>query len=80
MKMMEPYSPTPRAKLSAAPVRMAGSSIGITTRMMVCPLVAPSMAAASSTSMPSSLITGCRVRTVKGRPIKVIATNTPQGV
>ena len=36
MKMMEPYSPTPRAKAMAAPVSIAGISMGITTRVMVC--------------------------------------------
>jgi len=64
----------------AAPVNSAGISIGTTTRLMVCSRVAPKVAATSSISRPSSLNTGCKVRTVKGNPIKVIATRTPHGV
>ena len=47
---------------------------------MVCKRVAPSVAAASSDSRPSSASTGCKVRTMKGRPMKISATSTPQGV
>ncbi len=78
---MEPYSPAARAKAMAAPVRMAGASMGNTTRAMVCRRVAPRVAAASSTSWPSSLSTGCTVRTVKGRLINTIATqHAPGGI
>ena len=64
----------------AMPVSTAGPSMGITTRAMVWMRVAPSVAAASSTSRPNSAITGCTVRTVNGKAINTIATNTPQGV
>ncbi len=36
MKITEPYSPTARAKASAKPVRIAGSSAGSMTRKTVC--------------------------------------------
>ena len=54
--------------------------MGSTTLVMVCTRVAPRVAAASSTSRPSSPSTGSKVRTMNGRPMKTIATSTPQGV
>ena len=52
MKITEPYSPTPRAKASAKPVseRRARSPAGDHARN-VCSRVAPSVSAASSTSL-----------------------------
>ncbi len=74
MKMTEPYSPTARAKASANPVNMAGTMTGRITRVMVCQRLAPSVAAASSTSASRSMRTGCTVRTTNGRPMKTSAT------
>ena len=62
----------------AAPVSMAGARDGSTTRSRL-QRVAPSVAAASSTSRLRSWITGCTVRTTNGRPMKVSATTTPSG-
>ena len=80
MKITEPYSPTARAKAMATPVSRAGAKDGRTTRASVCSRVAPSVAAASSTSRSRSWSTGCTVRTTNGRPMKVSATTTPSGV
>ena len=80
MKITEPYSPTPRASASAKPVRSAGVSIGRITRTKVRPRPAPRVAEASSTSRSISSITGCTVRTTKGRPTKTSATQMPSGV
>ena len=80
MKMTEPYSPTARAKASAKPVRSAGKMAGKMTLTKVCQREAPSDAAASSTSVSISSITGCRVRTTKGRVMKVSAKTIPSGV
>ncbi len=80
MKITEPYSPSARAKASAKPVSRAGVTIGKITRVKVCQRVAPSVAAASSSSFCRSSSTGCKVRTTKGSPMKVSATNTPSGV
>jgi hypothetical protein len=80
MKMIEPYSPTARAKASAKPVRSVGSTLGSSTRVMVCQRLAPSVAAASSSSFSASSSTGCSVRTTNGRPMKVQATTMPTGV
>ena len=80
MKMTEPYSPTARAKASAKPVRMAGARPGSSTLEMVWKRLAPSVAAASSTSRSISSITGCTVRTTKGRPMKISAMTMPSGV
>ena len=80
MKMTEPYSPMAREKASVKPVRSAGKMAGKSTRRKVCQREAPSEAAASSISGSMSSITGCKVRTTKGRPIKVRATTMPSGV
>ena len=80
MKMTEPYSPTARAKASEKPVRIAGVSRGRITREMVCQRLAPSVAAASSSSCSNSSSTGCTVRTTKGRPMKMSAMTMPLGV
>ena len=50
MKTTEPYSPSARANASANPVSSAGISAGAITRMNVCNRLAPSVAAASSSS------------------------------
>ena len=42
--------------------------------------LAPSVAAASSTSVSISSSTGCTVRTTKGRPMKTSAMTMPSGV
>src|SRR4030095_13187609 len=70
-KITEPYSPMPRAKASANPVTVAGSSGGIRPRQNVCQRVAPRHAAASSTSASMSTRIGCTVRTMNGSPMKV---------
>ncbi|GJE71687.1 hypothetical protein CHKEEEPN_3234 [Methylorubrum podarium] len=80
MKMIEPYSPTPRAKARAKPVSTAGISGGSTTRTRVVIRDAPRMAEASSTSLSISAISGCTVRTAKGRPMKTMAMKMPTGV
>ena len=80
MKTTEPYSPRARAKARAKPVIQAGKSAGRTTRPMVCRRFAPRLAAASSTSGSRFSSTGWRVRTTKGRPMKVRATVIPRGV
>lgn len=80
MKMIEPYSPTARAKASAKPVSRAGSTAGRITRVTVCQRLAPSDAAASSNSFSASSSTGCSVRTTNGRPMKAQATTMPSGV
>ena len=80
MKITEPYSPSARAKASAKPVSRAGARVGRMTRRKVWPRLAPRVAAASSSSLCRSSSTGCTVRTTKGRPMKVRATNTPSGV
>ncbi len=80
MKITEPYSPSARAKASAKPVINAGVTIGRITFVNVCRREAPSVAAASSTSFCRSSSTGCSVRTTKGNPMNVSATNTPIGV
>ncbi|MCY1246662.1 hypothetical protein D9M72_599220 [compost metagenome] len=80
MKITEPYSPTPRAKARAKPVRPAGSSPGNSTRLIVWKRLAPSVAAASSTSLSISSMIGCTVLTTNGRPTKISATTMPDGV
>ena len=62
----EPNSPTARAKLIAAPERMAGTRLGSTTRRKIVVELAPSDAAASSISRSSSCTTGCTERTTNG--------------
>ena len=80
MKITEPYSPTARANASAKPVSSAGKRAGRITRRKVCHRVAPRLAAASSSSGSSPRSTGCTVRTTNGRPMKVSAITTPNGV
>src|SRR6478609_8892234 len=62
----EPNSPTARAKLIAAPDRMAGTRLGSTMRRRIIACEAPSDAAACSISRSSSSTTGCTERTTKG--------------
>ena len=62
----DPYSLTPRANERAAPAAMAGMRLGSTIRRKVVNRLAPSDAAASSTSGSSSASTGWTVRTTKG--------------
>jgi hypothetical protein len=80
MNTTDPYSPRARAKAMAKPVNRAGTSWGKITRRRVCQRVAPRLAEASSNSGSSSSIMGCRVRTTKGRPMKVSATKIPISV
>ena len=80
MKMTEPYSPMAREKASVKPVISAGRIAGMRTKRKVCQRLAPSTAAASSISGSMSSITGCSVRTTKGRLMKVSATTMPTGV
>ena len=80
MKITEPYSPTARAKASAKPVRSAGSSAAGSRGTRSGSRLAPSVADASSTSRSISSITGCTVRTTKGRPMKISAMTMPSGV
>ena len=77
---MEPYSPTARAKARANPVMIVGSSVGAMMLKKVRTWLAPSVAAASSTSRSRFSSTGCRVRTAKGIPTNVSAMITPSGV
>src|SRR5258706_8084613 len=80
MKITEPYSPRAREKARALPVISAGSRAGKMTRRKTSSGPAPSVSAARSRSWSRSAITGCRVRTTKGRLIKLSATMTPRGV
>jgi hypothetical protein len=80
MKITEPYSPRPRAKANAVPVRSAGRIAGPITRRKICNRLAPRLKAASSTSGSRSWSTGSIVRTTKGRPTKIRATKTPPWV
>ena len=80
MKITEPYSPMARENARVKPVSSAGKIAGKSTRRKVCQREAPSEAAASSISGSMSSITGCRVRTTNGRPMKVSATTMPSGV
>ena len=73
IKMTDPYSPIARAKARAKPVSKAGRSGGSKTKRIVCTRQAPSVAEASSSSISSSAMIGCTVRTTKGKPIKISA-------
>ena len=72
----EPYSLIPRAKDSAAPAKMAGTRVGRVIRRKVVKRLAPSDAAASSTSVSISSSTGCTVRTMNGRVTNAMARTT----
>src|SRR3546814_5055903 len=50
------------------------------TLRKVVNLLAPRLAAASSTSLPMSASTGSTVRTTNGRPMNISAMTTPAGV
>src|SRR5260221_5593132 len=80
MKITEPYSPSAREKARALPVISAGSRAGKMTRRKTSSGPAPRVSAARSRSWSRSAITGSRVRTTKGRPMKLSATMTPSGV
>ncbi len=80
MKITEPYSPSARASAIPKPVTIAGETAGRITRRSVANRVAPSVAAASSSSGSRSMSAGWSVRTTKGSPMKVSATATPSGV
>ena len=71
IKITDPYSPSPRAKASAKPVKSAGKSSGKMTRKKVCQRLAPRLAAASSNGASKFCSTGSTVRTTKGSPINV---------
>lgn len=59
---------------------IAGARVGSTTRRNVTRLEAPSEAAASSTSLSSSMSTGCTARTTNGSVTNASATASPQRV
>ncbi|MNY44745.1 hypothetical protein D3C86_1798000 [compost metagenome] len=61
-------------------MRPAGNSPGNSTRLIVWKRLAPSVAAASSTSLSISSMIGCTVLTTKGRPTKISAMTMPAGV
>jgi hypothetical protein len=77
MKITEPYSPSAREKASAKPVSRPGKwrenhlDEGLPAR-------GAERAAASSTSISISSITGCSVRTTKRQVMKVSATTMPE--
>ena len=73
----EPNSPMARAKARPPPLMMAGARVGNTMRRNVVRLLAPSEAAACSTSASASISTGCTARTTNGRVTKASATITP---
>ena len=77
MSTTEPYSPMARAKASPVPLSTAGSSAGSTTDRKMVRLLAPSEAAACSTSRSASISTGCTERTTNGSVTKASATITP---
>src|SRR6187200_243865 len=88
MRTTEPNSPTARAKLIAAPERIAGTRFGSTMRRKIVRSPAPSDAAASSISRSSSMTTGWTERTTNGSVTKssasmiavfVAMTLTPSG-
>ena len=72
----EPYSLIARAKASAAPAAIAGTSEGRITRRNVVSRLAPSDAAASSTSRSSVSSTGWTVRTTNGSVTNASARKT----
>ena len=76
----EPYSLMPRAKERAAPAAIAGISDGRITRRNVVNRLAPSEAAASSTSRSRDSSTGWTVRTTNGSVTKASARNTAMRV
>ena len=80
MRMIDPYSPTARAKASPAPASTDGSTLGRMTRPRTWRRVAPREAAASSVSASSSASTGWTLRTQKGRVTNSSATATPRRV
>ena len=71
---------TARANAIEKPASKAGVMVGATTAAMVRSLEAPSVAAASSTSLSRSCSTGCTVRTTNGMLVKAIATAIPSHV
>ena len=77
MRMMEPNSPTARAKARPAPASTEGSTLGRMTRNSTWRRVAPREAAASSISASSSASTGWTLRTQKGSVTKSNAAATP---
>src|SRR6478736_3222902 len=77
MRTTEPYSPIARANASPPPLRIAGVSVGSRTRRKIVQLLAPSDAAASSTSRSASMRTGCTARTTNGSVTKARATASP---
>ncbi len=80
MKITAPNSPSDRANANEQPARKAGKIAGKITLRRICQSLAPSERLASSTSEPRSSITGCTVRTTKGRLVNAIAIAMPSGV
>lgn len=77
---IEPNSPMARENASPAPESNAGASAGRITRTKIVRLLAPSEAAASSTSWSNSSSTGCTARTTNGNVTNASASPTPQAV
>jgi hypothetical protein len=73
----EPYSPMARAKARPPPLMIAGVRVGSTIRRNVVQLSAPSDSAACSTSLSTSISTGCTDRTTNGSVTKASATTRP---
>ena len=80
MSTIDPNSPMALEKARPAPESSDGASAGRMTEKKIVRLLAPSEAAASSTSRSSSSSTGCTARTTKGSVTKASATPTPHGV
>mmetsp|Transcript_22786 Transcript_22786/g.57952 ORF Transcript_22786/g.57952 Transcript_22786/m.57952 type:complete len:238 (-) Transcript_22786:495-1208(-) len=80
MMTMDPNSPSARENASAVPVSSGGSSGGSSTVVKAFQGVAPRVYAASSTSACISWMTGCMVRTTKGKDTNTMAMATPKRV
>ena len=76
----EPNSPIARENARPAPDSSDGSSAGRITEVKIVGLLAPSEAAACSTSRSSSSSTGCTERTTNGSVTNSSATPTPHVV
>ena len=79
-KMVEPNSPTARAKVSKAPVTMAPRKLGSVTCQNVCQRVAPIVAEASSSDMLMVSKTGLITPNASGNVTKIFARIIAQAV
>mmetsp|Transcript_21 Transcript_21/g.48 ORF Transcript_21/g.48 Transcript_21/m.48 type:complete len:201 (+) Transcript_21:454-1056(+) len=80
MMTIDPNSPKAREKARAVPVSKGGSKGGRSTSVNVFQGEAPKVQAASSSSTCISWITGCMVRTTKGKDTNTMARATPKRV